>query len=196
MDDARLSVWLDTIWQDLHEAAARRRGDLPNATIASVNEDGAPSLRVVVLRAVDRAAAELSFHTDVRSEKVLQLLARPASEVLFWRPADGLQLRFFGQADLFLPGTLKATAAYEAIPEKGRRKYRTAPAPGTPLPAPDALDFAEAAPGAADPGLARFTLITFRVSRIDALRLDGSDQTRAFFHLDGDRLRSATWIAP
>jgi len=196
MIDPRLSRWLDTIWRDLHEAAGQRRGDLLNATIASGKEDGAPSLRIVVLRAADRTAAQLSFHTDVRSEKVPQLLARPASEVLFWRPADGLQLRCVGQAELALPGTPEATAAYEAIPDKGRRKYRTEPAPGTPLAGPDALEFANTAPGVADPGLARFTLITFRVSRIDALQLDGSDQTRALFHLDGDRLQSATWIAP
>ena len=61
----------------LARGVADRRSPFHTPTLASLNADGAPSLRTVVLRGFDPARRELRVHTDARSAKLAELAAEP-----------------------------------------------------------------------------------------------------------------------
>jgi hypothetical protein len=61
--------------------------------LASTDADGLPDARTVVLRQVDAVAGQLTFYTDSRSPKVLQLQAQAQAMLVFWSARLGWQLR-------------------------------------------------------------------------------------------------------
>ena len=89
---------LDTAWRLLEAGAADRRNPMHVPVVASVDEAGAPDARVMVLRAVDRIAETLRFHTDARSPKCAAMAGRRVS-VLAYDPGAAVQLRNALKAD-------------------------------------------------------------------------------------------------
>ncbi len=73
-------AWLD-------EAAASEPRDPTAAALATVGEDGMPSVRMVLLK--DASAAGFVFYTNYQSRKGRQLLAHPkAALVFYWKSLD------------------------------------------------------------------------------------------------------------
>ena len=74
----------------LAQARAIDRALLPEPTamtVASIGEDGHPSVRVVLLKAVD--ARGFVFYTNLESRKGQELLARPWAALCFhWQPLE------------------------------------------------------------------------------------------------------------
>jgi pyridoxamine 5'-phosphate oxidase len=84
-------VWLDAAHTaGLHE---------PNAmVVSSVDESGAPTSRMVLLKTVDPRG--FVFYTNLHSAKAADLLARPACALLFpWHPLER-QVRIAGACEL------------------------------------------------------------------------------------------------
>jgi pyridoxamine 5'-phosphate oxidase len=86
----QLTRWLD-------EAIAARVPE-PNAmSLATVDASGAPSSRIVLLKAVD--ARGLVFHTNYDSRKGRELEANPRVALLFFWPELERQVRIGGRAE-------------------------------------------------------------------------------------------------
>lgn len=83
----QLSVWL---------AEAESAGvALPEAfALATADADGAPSVRMVLLRGLDQAG--LRFHTNHASRKGIDLAANPRAAAAFWWPGVNRQVRAAG----------------------------------------------------------------------------------------------------
>ena len=83
----------------LAEAAERKVQPNPNAmTLATVGADGTPSARVVLCRALDRAAGTLTFYTNYQSLKGRQIESGGAVALVFhWDHLDR-QARIEGPA--------------------------------------------------------------------------------------------------
>ncbi|MFQ6016923.1 MAG: pyridoxamine 5'-phosphate oxidase [Kiloniellaceae bacterium] len=78
------------------EAEASEPND-PNAmTLASVGEDGMPSVRMVLLKGFDERG--FVFYTNFESRKGRELLARPKAALLFHWKSLGRQVRIEGEA--------------------------------------------------------------------------------------------------
>lgn len=77
-------------------AAARETGmDLPEAVaLATATPDGAPSVRMVLLKGADETG--LVFFTSYTSRKARELLANPRAALLFYWPELGRQVRVEG----------------------------------------------------------------------------------------------------
>ena len=85
-----LATWLQ---------AARDAGEpLPERmALATATPDGGPSVRMVMLRGLDRG---LGFFTDRQSDKGVELAANPgAAIVLHWLAPEHRQVRVVGQAE-------------------------------------------------------------------------------------------------
>jgi len=65
-------------------------------TLATVDADGRPSARVVLLKGVDGGG--FVFYTNTRSRKGRELDANPNVALTFWWPAIGWQVRVEGSA--------------------------------------------------------------------------------------------------
>ncbi|MFX4294575.1 pyridoxal 5'-phosphate synthase [Streptomyces bohaiensis] len=81
----------------LREAADAGVAALQAATLATVDEEGAPDARVLVLRDVSPDGAAWSFATDSGSTKGRQLAARPAAALTLHWPEQARQVRVRGE---------------------------------------------------------------------------------------------------
>ena len=169
----------DQIWSTLSAACITPGHPLRTPTLATV--DGTtPSLRMVVLRAVQPEACALIFHTDTRSAKWAQLDENPAASVLTWDPEQQIQMRFSGQITRHAPGSELANSAWDQLPPHTKETYAGA-APGGAL---------EATSGT---GKNAFGVLIFTAQTLDWLRLSRDGNTRALVDLATARL---DWVAP
>jgi pyridoxamine 5'-phosphate oxidase len=80
------------------EDALRAEVHEPNAmTLATVDADGQPAARMVLLKAVDHRG--LSFFTNLGSRKSRELAANPRATLLFWWGPLARQVRFEGRVE-------------------------------------------------------------------------------------------------
>ena len=151
----------------------------------------------MVLRAVNRSAGTLRFHTDARSPKCAGLRGGQVS-VLAYHPGDALQIRLAGIARVTTEGA-EVEAAWLSSTTFARRCYLAEKAPGSALPAPGSglPAWAEGhKPDEADllPARANFALVTVEVSAIDWLHLaEGGHRRVQFSAIDNWR---GAWVVP
>lgn len=176
----------------LARGAADRRHPFHTLQVATLGEDGAPSVRTVVLRAVEPSARRIRFHTDARSRKARELAAEPRLAICAYHPAAGIQLRLWGEATLHRDDGV-AEAAWAATRPFSRACYRLAAAPGTPAPDPYAA-LTEAGEGA-EAGRAAFLAVTVAVARMEFLHLAASGHRRALYDWSSGALE-ARWLVP
>ncbi len=147
-------------------------GDLRNVQLATVTPDGRPAVRTLVLRAFDRATAEM--HTDARAGKARDIGHAGAIALLAWSAADHLQLRFTGTASLH-QGDDVARVRWDALSPNARKPYGLRADPGGPI--ADPADQPHLPP---DEQARRFAVILVALDTVDVLRLEPhGGQTRA-----------------
>lgn len=98
-------------------------------SVATIDTDGAPAQRVMIVRAVDWSNRTVRFHTDLRSTKIAQADGKPVS-ILIYSAADKIQLRLSGTAAVEHHSP-NADAAWHASTLFARRCYMAENAPGT-----------------------------------------------------------------
>ena len=91
---------LDQAWSLLEEGQADGQSPFRLMSLATVDREGQPQARHVVLRGVDRAGENLEFHTDIGSSKCAELQANPQAQLLFCDPDRAIQLRLHARIAL------------------------------------------------------------------------------------------------
>lgn len=174
-----LAATLATAWDTLEAGIRDRTAPARHIVLATTSETG-PEARILVLRGADRRAGTLTLHTDAATAKVAQLTRDPRATLLVWDPDARIQIRLRARVAL-RPGTV---AEWEAVREPA--VYGGTPAPGAPIPAPDAHDAA--------PDPTRFTVLIATVQEVETLRLGAAPHERArFTRATG---YAGTWLAP
>lgn len=188
-----LDATLGELWRRLARGVADRRSGFHTVQLASIGLDGAPRVRTVVLRGVDRAARRLRVHTDRRSPKFAEIAERPSVEVCAYDPRAKIQIRARGLAEVVTADG--AEPAWAASGAGSRVCYRTPAGPGTPLADAAAVDPEPTAPAHADAGREHFSVVLTTVARLDWLYLAARGHRRACFewHEEGWQ---GTWLAP
>ncbi|MBK1668018.1 hypothetical protein CKO28_08210 [Rhodovibrio sodomensis] len=179
-------------WRLLDDGVTNAKAPFHLPAVATIGRGGDPRVRTVVLRASDRAAAWLQFHTDRRSPKVAEIEAEPRLALHFYDRAAKLQLRVRARAQVHGEDAV-ARAAWDKTRAFSRVCYRIDPAPGTPVAAPDG--YAEPAPEDPDVGFETFRVVRAHVREIEWLYLAGQGHRRALFQL-GDGAYTASWLTP
>jgi hypothetical protein len=160
-----------------------------NPTLVTTGLDGTPQARTVVLRRFDPAARQAELHTDTRSTKYAELLARPKAGLHGWDADAKIQLRLTGSVTLHRADDV-ADAAWAALRPQSRATWRVSPGPGTVLPAP-------AAAGEMGEADARqvFCVVRLGFDRLEWLHLGQVSHRRARFAW-AQGARTATWLVP
>lgn len=197
--DAALAAALDSAWALLTEGARNRRSPVHVPVVASIDRDGLPTQRVLVLRAAEREAARLRFHTDARSPKTGELTDGAAVHVLAYHPDEKLQLRLSGTAQVVRDGP-EVDAIWAATTRFARRCYLAEAAPGTALDAagsglPLSVEGREPEEAELIPAQPNFALVKVDVTQIDWLHLANSGHRRAVFVRNGDAW-FGRWVVP
>ncbi len=113
--------WIPTLrvsssaWYD-QAAAAGGGGDVNAMALATATADGAPSVRMVLLRGVDEG--DLCFYTGYESRKASELDQNPNAALLFHWQTLGRQVRIEGAVER-LPAD-RSDAYFESRPRDSR----------------------------------------------------------------------------
>ncbi len=186
-----MSEWFDTLegllghaWREMARGARDAQAPTHLVVLASVGDDGGARARTVALRHADRAADIVELHTDVTTPKVAELRANPRAALHLWLPDDVLQIRLRGTVEVRTEPA--ADADWAEVPRFSRGNYGVVPAPGTPIPRPDAYD--------RQPDRAKFAVLHLTVDDIDLVHLGETYHRRARYRRqDG---WAGHWLAP
>ena len=132
-DDLGLSF--EEAWNIVEAGSTDRHSPAHMPAVGTVDETGAPQLRIMILRDASRVARTLRFHTDLRSIKAAQVRNNGATSVLFYDMSAKLQIRMTGQTQLLPIGDVADTAWSRSTPF-ARRCYMAEAAPGLPIAGP------------------------------------------------------------
>ena len=165
------------IWQELQRAPLDKHHDWRTPVLATVDAQGRPQARTVVLRQADRAAQTLVFFTDARSPKCAELRAQPGAALLFWSPRLSWQLRAGVQARVITQGPEvdAAWARVRSSPAAG--DYLSARPPGDVL--GDPPGDASGDDGSVAPGTHHLAVVQLTVQTLDWLELARTGHRRA-----------------
>jgi pyridoxamine 5'-phosphate oxidase len=105
-----------------------RKSAAHHPVVGTIDEDGRPSQRVMILRECNWPASMLRLHTDQRSTKISQISNNDNMSILIYDEPARLQIRLSGKSCV---GTKEsAQSAWDASTEFARRCYMTISAPG------------------------------------------------------------------
>ncbi|XXN66075.1 pyridoxamine 5'-phosphate oxidase family protein (plasmid) [Enterobacter ludwigii] len=172
-------------WQQLETSAREPDAGFHFLTLASVDLQGKPQARTLVLRAVDHIHRTLEFHTDMRSPKWQALAVNPDVTVLGY--CTKTQLRLQGTVKLHAAHSAVAKAAWQRLTPRTQQTYAGA-APGSDLDSP-----ANDAGNAED----NFGVLQIRITQLDWCLLARENNQRALLNYSSDgALTNSKWVHP
>jgi hypothetical protein len=177
-----------TFWRLLARGAVDAKHPYRLCSIATVNEDGKPDTRNVILRECDLANKSLSFHTDIRSGKVAHFKNHAEVCMLFWDPKQSLQLRVYGMAVIHNLDEM-AIQKLAALPPQQLQLYGNPTTPGSSLDISILESFQE------ELIKQNFAWINVEIHSLDALHLGRSGiHTRVRFQYDGVNIIGTSYL--
>jgi len=174
---------LDQAWGLLEEGQVDGQSPFRVMSLATVDREGQPQARHVVLRDADRAGENLEFHTDIGSSKCAELQANPQAQLLFWDPDRAIQLRL--HVRIALRQDAHRDAQWQNVPGPSQIAYGKTPRTGIAI--RDAFAYA------LTPSKSQFMVCSCAVQKLEFLSLK-EQHFRAAFHAD-DRW-AGTWLSP
>lgn len=201
MIEPQLRELYDSAWRELEAAVDDAEDGFHWPVVSTIDLDGTPSTRTVVLRAADAASSTLRFHTDRRAPKVAQLRKLDCVGVHFFCRERMRQLRVRATAYLHETGAV-ADADWARLPVTSRKCYLAPLAPTcatdqwtanlpADLVAGQLPDLART-----ELGRANFCVVRLSVHAIDVLQIRRAGHSRASFTCDEGRLAAASWLTP
>jgi pyridoxamine 5'-phosphate oxidase len=185
-----LPAILDHLWSMLDCAVRQRRDGWHLPVLATIDGEGAPAARTVVLRAVDRGARSVFCHSDARSPKVAEIARSPLVAWCFYDASRREQVRLRGRARVHRAADEDSLALdrWQIATPSSRRCYLAPRAPGETAEQaspnlPEELRRRLPEEGEDAAGLVNFAVIATQVEVIDWLEL----------HADGHRWARFVW---
>jgi len=171
----------ERIWSELERALTDRDHGWRTPVMASVDNQGLPQARTLVLRELDKDQWRLSAYTDHRSPKATQLRQRPHASLVFWSPGLKWQLRVSARVSIQIQGE-RVEAVWQTLERTSAAgDYLSKTPPGSPL----------VEPQTSSPHSHALGILDFYVLEMDWLELSARGHKRA--RLNKDRLE---WLEP
>jgi pyridoxamine 5'-phosphate oxidase len=174
---------LDQVWFRLGRGVVDRKADARHPILATAGADGSEA-RVVVLREADRAPAEVSVYTDIRSGKITDLTQDSRASHLVWEQKAKLQIRL--RTHVEIRSGKAVTEQWQRVPDAARKVYGSQPPPGAPMAHPQQL-IAQENPDT-------FAVLLCNIKEIETLYLGPDLHRRAKF--SALTAWAGEWLAP
>ena len=162
------------IWQQLQRASVDKHHEWRSPVLVTNSLDSSlnnwPDARTVILRAVDLNSNKLTFYTDSRSPKVVQLLTNPNALLVFWSKRLNWQLRIKVSISVITDGELHQKTWAIVKQSASAKDYLSSAAPG------ELLTNNNNQPQLATP---HFAMLAAQVINIDWLALNRDGHQRA-----------------
>ncbi len=133
-----INQYLEEAKRELVNGHAKKRHPFRYFVLAT-SDGNNPRLRTVVLRKTFSDLSLLCF-TDDRTQKVSDIKHNPAFSALFYNPKKQLQIRLEGTAALITDST-QIESYWHTVQASSRKDYTTNRSPGTPIAAPEAVNY-------------------------------------------------------
>lgn len=179
----QLDTLLNQVWLRLARGVNDRRAPGRHPTLATVDREGMPQARTVVLRSAEPSDGVLTIYSDRRADKVEQVLNHPHATVHIWDNIAHLQMRLLTRV------CVRADAAvvpiWDQLSAHARACYGFQPASGEPL--------AEGLAYEKWPDPSAFVVLELTVDKMDILHL-GRRHRRAHYQRSDDW--AGQWVVP
>ena len=182
MNTPKLTKLYENAWSYLVDGV-RGQGATRVVVLATVNPNGEPLARSVVLRRAVPAQSRLEFHTDVDSQKVTDLRHTPKAQIHVWDPTGLVQLRL--DVEVALRQDDYTSEQWKKVPGPSQIAYGKAPPTGRAIAGP--FEYKNTAVRE------NFIVADCLVRKIDYLCLDGPHFRAVFQAKDGWK---GVWRSP
>ncbi|MEM6458768.1 MAG: pyridoxamine 5'-phosphate oxidase family protein [Planctomycetota bacterium] len=201
-DTDSLPDLLDHLWHHLDVATRSAKPPFHLPTLGTVDAEGHPATRTVVLRGIHRDTRQVICHTDARAGKVGHLAERPVSSWVFYDAPAKVQLRVAGPTTVHTDDGL-ADRQWSSSRPSSRRCYLAPRPPGSACDGPSPNLPASVVGRVPDEeeseaGRANFAVVCCVATRFDFLYLHHAGHRRAVFTWDGGpgAEPAMTWAEP
>ena len=195
-----LDLTLEEILGLIQRGVKDRKSGFHNFVLATSSFENEPDARTVVLRGFDSEKMEISFHSDLRSQKINQLNKNKNVCLVFYDEKRKIQLRIKGKTNI----KKSFQEAWDKLTNWSKRCYLTENPPGQESKKPSSgfsEEFAFDAPSLEQTkeGFKNFGQIRVSINQIEWLFLASQGHRRALFEViksDGKFSIEGKWLIP
>ena len=189
------------IIEQLVRAAHSRKSDFHTPIFTTVNKENKPNSRTVVLRNFIKEEWVLIVHSDVRSQKIIDIESNPNICMTFYDKKEKMQLRISAKAEI----QSNYKESWEKLSNWSRRCYLSIEKPGMEVSKPSSgfeEKYSNTAPleNESLAGKENFCCIVSKVDCIEWLYLDSNGHRRAIFNITRPNNRitvmKKAWLVP
>ena len=185
---------LDKIWNELILGLNSGKHPFHIFTVSTV-KNNKPDSRSVVLRTVDKENKSISFHTDLRSKKILQIKESENICALFYDKDSKIQLRIYGSA-IKETNSLLIKEKWNSSKEMSKLCYLNKISPGEVINEPKDYLYGKEELNNIKLGIKNFSIINIKISQIDWLSLNHEGHQRMLINYTSNNKIDFDWVAP
>ena len=185
---------LDKIWNELILGLNSGKHPFHIFTVSTV-KNNKPDSRSVVLRGVDKENKSISFHTDLRSKKILQIKESENICALFYDKDTKIQLRIYGSASKETDSLL-IKEKWNSSKEMSKLCYLNKISPGEVINEPKDYLYGKEELNNIELGIKNFSIINIKISQIDWLSLNHEGHQRMLINYTSNNKIDFDWVAP
>ena len=185
---------LDKIWNELTLGLNSGKHPFHIFSVSTV-KNNKPDSRTVVLRAVDKENKSISFHTDLRSKKVLQIKESENICALFYDKDTKIQLRIYGSASKETDSLL-IKEKWNSSKEMSKLCYLNKIPPGEVINESKDYLYGKEELNNIELGIKNFSIINIKISQIDWLSLNHEGHQRMLINYTSNNKIEFDWVAP
>ena len=185
---------LDKIWDELILGLNSGKHPFHIFTVSTV-KNNKPDSRSVVLRTVDKENKSISFHTDLRSKKILQIKESENICALFYDKDSKIQLRIYGSASKET-NSLLIKEKWNSSKEMSKLCYLNKISPGEVINEPKDYLYGKEELNNIELGIKNFSIINIKISQIDWLSLNHEGHQRMLINYTSNNKIEFDWVAP
>ena len=194
---------LDLIYNEIWTSLIRGKKDSKSEfhqCYVSTHSDDYPSLRTVVLRHADKDNLTISFHTDIRSNKINNINDNPNVTVLLYSHDKKIQIQIKGTAEINNQNH-RTNEVWKNIRSFSKKCYIVEQAPGSKSDVPLSGYLPEHEKALPDDeilnnGYKNFALIDINVEKLEWLYLHRYGHRRALFEIKNKEIKNKQWLTP
>ena len=185
---------LDKIWDELTLGLNSGKHPFHIFSVSTV-KNNKPDSRTVVLRAVEKENKSISFHTDLRSKKVLQIKESENICALFYDKDSKIQLRIYGSASKET-NSLLIKEKWNSSKEMSKLCYLNKISPGEVINESKDYLYGKEELNNIELGIKNFSIINIKISQIDWLSLNHEGHQRMLINYTSNNKIEFDWVAP
>ena len=185
---------LDKIWDELTLGLSSGKHPFHIFSVSTI-KNNKPDSRTVVLRAVEKENKSISFHTDLRSKKVLQIKESENICALFYDKDSKIQLRIYGSASKETDSLL-IKEKWNSSKEMSKLCYLNKIPPGEVINESKDYLYGKEELNNIELGIKNFSIINIKISQIDWLSLNHEGHQRMIINYTSNNKIEFDWVAP